>query len=239
LSHLSAIQPVKPASHALESDRGVALVATLLVMMLLSALALSLTMVTSTEEGVAAAYGIGSETFYAADAAFELAVQELAVTPDWSRVLDGSATSRFVDGQVSLRGWPDERARTSAEATALATCRRTECSSGDMDERTAERPWGANNPRWRLIAYGPIADLSASATVDSAGYVAVWAGDDPSDNDGNPLMDGGEEGGSSNPGRGVLTLLVHAYGTSSRRAIEATVARVDRGVRVLSWREIR
>ena len=225
-------------NRTLQSDRGIALIATLLIMMLLSALALSLTMVTSTEERVADAYETGSETFYAADAAFELAVRELALVPDWSRVLDGSTTSTFVDGQISSRGWPDGRARTSAEATALVTCHKTACTSTDMDERTAERPWGANNPRWRLFAYGPIADLSATAAVDSAGYVAVWAADDPSENDGNPLVDGGEEGGS-NPGRDVLTLLVHAYGTSSRRVIEATVARADRGVRVLSWRESR
>ena len=86
------------------SDRGVALVVALLMMMLLSALGLSLTMVTSTEERVADAYLSGSETFYAADAAFELAVQELALVPDWSRVLDGSVTSTFVDDAGSNRG---------------------------------------------------------------------------------------------------------------------------------------
>jgi hypothetical protein len=222
----------------LRSDRGVALVATLLLMMLLSALALSLTMVTSTEERVADAYETGSETFYAADAAFDLAVRELALVPDWSRVLDGSTTATFADEQIPSRGWPDGRARTSAEATALVTCHKTTCTGAEMDERTAERPWGTNNPRWRLFAWGPIANLSASAAVDSAGYVVVWAADDPSENDGNPLVDGGEEAGA-NPGRGVLTVLVHAYGTSSRRVIEGTVARAGGGVRVLSWREIR
>ena len=225
-------------NRTLQSDRGVALVATLLIMMLLSALALSLTMVTSTEERVADAYETRSETFYAADAAFELAIRELGRVLDWSRVLDGSTTSTFIDGQMSSHDWPDKVARTSAEATALVTCHKKACTSADMDERTAERPWGANNPRWRLFAYGPLANLSATAAVDSAVYVAVWVADDPSENDGNPLVDGGEEGGS-NPGRGLLTLLVHAYGTSSRRVIEATVARADRGVRVLSWRDSR
>jgi len=165
-------------------------------------------------------------------------VQELALVSDWSRVLDGSVASTFVGGQAALSGWPDGRARTSAEATALLTCRKTACTSADMDERTADRPWGPNNPRWRLFAYGPAADLSPSGTVDSDAYVAVWVGDDPSENDGLPLVDG-DETAAPNPGRGVLTLLVHAYGPSSRRMIEGTVARAAGGVRVVSWREIR
>src|SRR5687767_8523772 len=133
-------------NHETESERGIALIVTLLVMMLLSALALSLTMVTSTEERVASAFVTASETFSAADAAFELAVQELALVPDWTRVLDGSAASAFAGGQAALSGWPDRRARTSTEATALLTCRKTACTSADMDERTADRPWGPNNP---------------------------------------------------------------------------------------------
>jgi hypothetical protein len=91
---------------------------------------------------------------------------------------------------------------------------------------------------WQLFAYGPARDLSAAGTVDSAGYLAVWVGDDSSENDGKPLVDGDEEGGP-NPGRGVLSLLVHAYGPSTRHVVEATVARAGAGVRVISWREIR
>ena len=106
-----------------QSDRGVALIVILLVMMLLSALGLSLTMVTSTEERVADAYLSGSEAFYAADAAFELAMQELALVPDWSRVLDGSATSAFIDPQGRTARTGRRAGATSAEATALVTCR--------------------------------------------------------------------------------------------------------------------
>ncbi len=221
-----------------QSNRGVALIIVLLVMMLLSVLGLSLTMVTSSEERVADSYLGGSEAFYAADAALELAVQELARVPDWSHVLDGTVTSAFIDSQVSLQGWPGGQARTSGEATAFVNCRRTSCTTAELDARTSERPWGANNPRWRLFAYGPVRDMSPSGTIDSPGYVAVWVGDDPSENDGKPLVDG-EEVAGPNPGRGVLTLLVHAYGPSSRRVIEATVAQAGTGVRVLSWREVR
>jgi hypothetical protein len=219
-------------------DRGIAVVVVLLVMMLLAALGLSLTLVTSTEERVADVYVSGSETLHAADAALELAVQELAVAPDWSRVLDGSIGSSFVDRDVSSRAWGGGPVRSSDEATALVSCGRPVCTTGDLDARTSARPWGPNNPRWRLFAYGPVQELVSSGTIDSPVYVAVWVGDDPSETDGDPLVDGGDAG-RPNPGRGVLTLLAHAYGPSSRRALEATVARADRGVRVLSWRQVR
>jgi Tfp pilus assembly protein PilX len=235
---MKAINFLSGKQRSARSQRGVALVATLLLMMLLSALALSLTMVTSTEERIADSYLRGTETFYLADAALELAVHELSLVADWSRVLDGSATPSFVDGRISAGGWPGGLARTSSDATALVTCGRVVCTTSDLDARTADRPWGANNPRWQLFAYGPARDLSAAGTVDSAGYLAVWVGDDSSENDGKPLVDGDEEGGP-NPGRGVLSLLVHAYGPSTRRVVEATVARAGAGVRVISWREIR
>lgn len=220
------------------SDRGIALIVAMLLMVLLSALGLSLTMVTTTEARVAHSYSSGSESFYAADAALELAVSELAQQPDWNLVLDGSVSSSFVDPAAASRPWPGGRGRTIAEATALVTCARTTCSTTDMDARSAGRPWGPNNPRWRLFAYGPLSAMSRSGAVDSAEYVAVWVGDDPQENDDNPMVDGDESRGT-NPGRGVLTLLVHAYGISTVRMVEATVARAANGVRVVSWRESR
>lgn len=220
------------------SDRGVALVVAMLIMILLSALGLSLTAVTTTEAQVAHSYSSGSESFYAADAALELVMNELALQPDWTRVLDGSVSSSFVDPGVASGRWPGGRARSSSDATALVTCARTACSSSDVDARTADRPWGANNPRWRLFAYGPLSGMSPLGTVNSAEYVAVWVGDDSQENDDNPLVDGDESRGP-NPGRGVLTLLVHGYGASTRRVVEATIARAANGVRVVSWREVR
>ena len=80
--------------------------------------------------------------------------------------------------------------------------------------------------------------MSPSGSIDSAEYVAVWVGDDPQENDDNPLVDGDESRGP-NPGRGVLALRVQAYGESTLREVEATVTRAGSGVRVVSWREIR
>ena len=65
-------------------------------------------------------------------------------------------------------------------------------------------------------------------------------GDDPSENDGDPLQDGSDE---DNPGAGVLALRAEAFGPGgAHRVIEATVARPDEsgggiapaGVRMLS-----
>jgi len=234
---MNAPRALSPKSRA-ASDRGVALIVAMLIMILLSALGLSLTMVTTTEAQVAHSYSSGIESFYAADAALELVVNELALQPDWNRVLDGSVSSSFVDSGVVSRRWPGGRARTSSEATALVTCARTTCSSADMDARTTDRPWGPNNPRWRLFAYGPLSAMSPAGAVNSAEYVAVWVGDDSQENDDNPLVDGDESRGP-NPGRGMLALLIHGYGISTRRVVEATIARAANGVRVISWREVR
>ena len=72
MNHPVADSP-RPAAR---SDRGIALIVAMLIMVLLSALGLSLTMVTATEERVAHSYSSASESFYAADAALELAVSE-------------------------------------------------------------------------------------------------------------------------------------------------------------------
>jgi hypothetical protein len=62
-----------------------------------------------------------------------------------------------------------------------------------------------------------------AGTVNSPIYVAVMVGDDPSETDGNPLMDGND---GANPGSGVLSLRAEAFGPhGTHRVIEATVAR--------------
>jgi hypothetical protein len=117
------------------------------------------------------------------------------------------------------------------------------CRDVDLDEVRDDRPWGQNNPRWQLYAYGRLAALAAGpSTALGAGgaagvYVVVWVADDPSETDMDPYTDGGDE---DNPGRGRLMVTAHAYGPNgTRRVVEATVALGDPGFSVLSWREIR
>ena len=54
--------------------------------------------------------------------------------------------------------------------------------------------WGANNPRWKLFAWGPLSSMLPDNQIDSAMYVAVWVADDPADGtggviDGDPTSD--------------------------------------------------
>jgi hypothetical protein len=84
--------------------------------------------------------------------------------------------------------------------------------------------WGANNPQWKLFAWGPLADILSNSQIDSTIYVAVWVADDPADSadgatpDGNPLNDS----------NGVLTLHAEAIGAGgTRKVVEVTVARTS------------
>ena len=221
-----------------EDERGVVLIIALLAMVLLTALGMALTLVTMTESRISATYRDGAETLYAADAAIERVIRDIAAAPDWSRVLDGSAGSSVVDGPPGTRRLPGGAALNLMEMTALVSCGQLACSDADLDAETDERPWGVNNPRWQLYAHGTLASMSPG-TINSPAYVVAWVGDDPSENDGEPLLDGDEAAGP-NPGRGVLRLLVHAYGGSgAKRAVEVTVARADAGVRLRAWRDVR
>jgi Tfp pilus assembly protein PilX len=84
------------------SDRGVALVLVLLVMMTLSALAMSLGVLVSTESRVTANYRDGLEVFYGAEAALVRVLPDLAVEPDPNQVLTGLILSSFNDGPPGL-----------------------------------------------------------------------------------------------------------------------------------------
>src|SRR5918999_1586705 len=82
-------------------ERGIALIVSLMVMLLMSALGLALTMTTMTETKISGNYAKGTEALYAADAAVERVMQDLLTVPDWDRVLDGTTTSSFIDGLPS------------------------------------------------------------------------------------------------------------------------------------------
>ena len=211
----------------LHDEQGVALIIALLCMLLLTALGMALTMSTLTEKRIATNYRDGVETVYAADASVERVMQDLLTVPDWNKILDGSTTSSFVDGTAGDRVLPSGAHYNLLEATNVLRCGKTSCADNDMDAYTEERPWGTNNPRWQLYAYGLAKDLIQTDTLNTNVYVVVWIGDDPAENDGKPLIDGDETAGA-NPGKGVVSMLAYAYGPSGvRRVIEATVARTD------------
>ena len=168
----------------------------------------------------------------------------LGATADWNPILEGVAQSAFVDGASGgVRTLTDGSSLELDETVNMLNCRKvTACNSSELTSITAQRPWGSNNPVWRLIVYGPLSTLLPALGVHSVCYVIVLVADDPSENDGNPLRDGDTE---TNAGSAVLELRAEAFcPRGTHQVLQLAVARPapeegQPGVRVLSWRHMR
>ena len=202
----------------IRSESGTALIIALMSMMLLTALGATVIMVTNTETMIAANYRNGQEALYAADAAVERVVQDLLMVPRWNDILSGAEQSAFIDGSMTEQ-------KTLPAGGHLTLCCGTNSATGQLQSVTdTENAWGANNPRWKLFAWGPLASVLPNLTIDSPMYVAVWVADDPADGptqgvaDGNPAMDT----------NGTLTVHAEAYGPGgTHKTVEVTVARTS------------
>jgi len=184
---------------------------------------------------------------YAADSAIELAARDLAEIADWDAVLTGAQRSSFTDGIAGgLRDLPGGAVLDLTAATSLLNCGRSaNCSPEQMDANSKERPWGRNNPRWQLFAYGPMNRFTELARPAGC-YLAVWVGDDGREQDGDPLADAADV---DQPGHGIVRVYAEAFGRGgTRRSIQAELSRVCPGgeaggclpgVRVQSWQELR
>jgi hypothetical protein len=217
---------------------GIVVIVVLLVILLMSALVAGLTSVTASEVLIAATFRRSREASYAATAAAERALSDLS-TNDWAFVLTGNGRSTFVDGApLGNRSLPNGDQVDLTVLLNLANCRKpTSCSADEMNLITAERPRGPNNPRWQLFAYGMLSDANPGILIDAPFYAVVMVGDDPSETDGNPLVDAAP----GNPGAGMLALRAEAFGPrGAHKTVELTVGRTVSGrVSVLSWRELR
>jgi hypothetical protein len=224
-------------------ERGIALVMTLLAAIVLSAIAAGLTLTTSTEMRIAANFASAEAAAYAAESAVARALLDLPLLVDWTPVIAGPMLSGFVDGPPSGSRILDDKSSVDlARVVNMANCQKpSACTVADMDASTAARPWGPNNPRWRLFAYGPLRTVQPGGAVESPFYVVALVGDDPAENDGDATHDGAPP---ANPGAGVLAIRGEAFGPGGAHAVvEATVAaafdaagQVLPAVRVLSWR---
>jgi len=187
-------------------DRGSALIIVLLASVLLTSLGIGLVMLSNTEGTIAANFRAGNETLYTADAAVERVVQDLLMIPRWNDVLTGTVKSAFVDDSLTPTTPYGERLNLTALTSDLQT------------ETTATDPWGANNPQWRLFAYGPMSEMLGSVPLDSQTYIAVWVADDPAEIDNDPGADV----------NGVVTVLAQAFGPhGTHRSVEVTLAKTD------------
>ncbi len=225
----TTLRPRRPVRARLHDERGVALVIALMAMLLMTALGTALVLTTMTETKIAGNYRSGAEALYAADGAVERVMQDILTVPNWDDILSGSVTSAFIDGAPSgLRTMPDGTKIDLTEATNMVRCGKLACSASDLTEITDERPWGLNNPKWQLYAYGPLEDMIPTGTINSRQYVIVWIADDIAENDNDPEKDGGPPAAGTNLGRGVLSMLAQAWGPDgTTRTIEVTVSRTD------------
>ena len=186
---------------------------------LFGALALSLVMVVATDMQAASNYVASREALHAAEGGIEIAAQELLEIADWNAVLNGTVLSRFVDGPA-------------AETRHLADGQTVSLPVATSAANSEERPWGANNPRWQLFAFGWLGPTN---------YLVVWVADDPAENDGDPTRDGLD---GTSPGAGIVAIRAEAFGTRrARKVIEVTVRRGPmpsvESVEMLSWQEVR
>jgi Tfp pilus assembly protein PilX len=212
----------------IRDEQGIAMIIAMMAMLLMSALGMALVLTTSSETMIAGNFSNSSEALYAADAAIERSMEDILTVPDWNKLLDGSTQSAFVDGAPSgNRTLPDGSTIDLTQAINMANCQKvTTCSTTDMNAPTPDRPWGVNNPRWKLYSYANLRDLlPATDTINSPYYVMVMVADDPSENDGDPTKDGASD---TNKGSGVIAMRAEAFGPrGAHKVIELTLARTD------------
>jgi hypothetical protein len=196
----------------LANEDGTALVIALMSMLLLTALAAAVVMVSSTEVKIAGNYNNGQETLYAADAAVERVVQDLLLIPRWNDILTGAVKSSMVDGS-------DSTAKNVTGGNTIILCCSATSATGQLQAISdAQDNWGANDPQWKLFAYAPLKDMLPDLEIDSPSYVAVWIADDPAESDDDPTADT----------NGTLTLHAEAFGPNgAHKVIEVTVARTS------------
>lgn len=228
-------------------ERGIVLILVVLVTAFLSALGMGLLLAVFMDR-LATGNRAGSVAMlYAAEAAIEITARDLAQIADWNAVLTGDRPGTFTDGAAGgVRDLPDGGTVDLTLATNMLNCgRTTTCTTSQMNASSRERPWGSNNPRWQLFAYGPMRQVPQIARP-AACYLAVWVADDGREQDGDPLTDAAR---ARLPGHGIVRVHAEAFGVAgSRRTIEAELSKVcpagqgfacRPGIRVQAWQELR
>ena len=209
---------------------------------------LGLALTSALEPSITRHYEMANRVGNMAESAVVLAAHELAGVADWTPVLRGDWHSAVLeaagDGTVVSVSPPDV---TAGVLTSRASCGRdVPCSDAETAQVTEERPWGSNNPRFRLLGVLPGRQLGGEPAL--APYVAaVWVGDDPAEADGDPDADGGAPvawpagvppglGARGHPGRSVRTGRRPPHGRGHPGAGDgaAEASGVDRAMS--SWR---
>ena len=152
---------MKPLNGRLANEQGTALIIALMAMMLLTALAAAVVMVSSTEVKIAGNYNNAQETLYAADAAVERVVQDLLLVPRWNDILAGTVQSALIDGSAAA-------VKSVPGGGSIRLCCDAASATGQLQAATdALNQWGTNNPKWKLFAYAPLKNMLPDVAMDS------------------------------------------------------------------------
>jgi hypothetical protein len=230
----------------MRSERGIALLMVILFTAFLSVLGLGLLLAVFMDRLATGNMNASVAMLYAADAGIELAARDLAETLDWDVVLSGSTQGSFTDGAPGgARKIPGGGSIDLTAATNRLNClKSSSCTAAQMNANSPRRPWGSDNPRWRLYVYGPVESMAPVARPAPC-YLAVWIADDAREQDGDPESDAAEE----ESGHGIVRLHAETVAAGgSTRVIEAELTRACTGaatgaclpgIRVQSWQELR
>lgn len=220
----------------LAREEGLAMLVAMMAILIMTAFGTALILSSSSETTIAGHFMNALEGGYAADAMLARGLDDLLAMGDWSPVTAGLVQSQWVDGPpTGARTLADGSSIDLSQVVNMANCQRSSaCSPGDIVEATSDRPWGANNPEWKLYAYGPLTAVLTGAAVDSRLYVLLLVGRGPAPN--------------------LLAVRAEAFGPRGAHAIvEATAGRPSGGdeetdyngppvqnvAKLLSWREVR
>jgi hypothetical protein len=212
-------------------------------MAIVAAMGLGLALTTSLEPLAAASYEANRSVRLAAEAGVAVAVHELAGLADWNLVLIGVVRSSTLQQGDVVVDLPDGSRAGLDELTARATCGRPgACSDAERSAYVAARPWGPNNPRWRVFGHTRLDRLIPRGDGLPPAVVVVWVADDPAEVDGDPLADSGvDPAGEWRLGGCVLAVRAEAFGPRfAHRTVLGMVARpapgCGPGARLLSLR---
>jgi hypothetical protein len=228
------------------AERGAALIAALVILMLVSVVGLGLALTASLEPAIASAHEASLTSGYAAEAGLAIAFHELRDIADWSLVLSGQVRSAILQSSTDARlVLPDGTQTDVATLTNLANCgHAAACTSAELDAFSTDRPWGANNPRWQLFGHARFNDLMSGDSQPLPCEVVVWVGDDPAELDADPQRDSQTSAdGTDRPGAGIVVVRAESFGIrSAHRVLTMSVGHpLAQGAepRIVAWRENR
>jgi hypothetical protein len=154
----------------MSSERGIALIMVMLLTAFLSTLGAGLILAVFMDRLATGNMSGSIAMLHAADASIELAARDLSQVADWNSVLTGARRSTFTDGAPNgVRGVPGGGTVNLTAATNMLNCGKTsDCTLAQMNANSRDRPWGVNNPRWQLYAFGAMeqfTELSQPAPI--------------------------------------------------------------------------